>query len=69
MTKYNDEFKLMIVQEYLNGRLGYRCISQRHGINQSILKRWVKTYQVLVVEGLKRKERKPSYPVQFKVNV
>lgn len=56
MTKYNDEFKLMIVQEYLNVRLGYRCISQRHGINQSILKRWVKTYQVFGVEGLKRKQ-------------
>lgn len=65
MTKYNDEFKLM----NLNGRLGYRCISQRHGINQSILKRWVKTYQVFGVEGLKRKQRKTSYPVQFKVNV
>ncbi|SLM89831.1 hypothetical protein FM106_00775 [Brachybacterium faecium] len=32
MTKYNDEFKLLIVQEYLNGRSGYRYVSQKHGI-------------------------------------
>ena len=69
MTKYNDEFKLLIVQEYLNGRSGYRYVSQKHGIDQSIIKRWVKVYQVFDVEGLKRKQRKTSYPVQFKVNV
>lgn len=31
-TKYSDEFKLQVVQEYLEGALGCRLISQKYNL-------------------------------------
>ncbi len=32
MAKYSEEFKLKIVQEYLEGTLGYRLLAKKYGI-------------------------------------
>lgn len=48
MTKYSDEFKLKIVQEYLNGYLRYLLLAQKYGI-PSPIKQWVKAYNEKLV--------------------
>lgn len=70
MAKYSDAFKLQVVQEYLDGPLGYKSLAKKYAMsNASPLKRWVKAFQEFGLEGLKRKRKKSVYPVQFKVDV
>ena len=46
MTKYNEEFKLMVVQEYLSGYLGYRAIAMKGNMVSVLhrLRKWVRAY-------------------------
>jgi len=69
MTKYNEEFKLMVVQEYLTGSHGYRSIAKKYGIGDSPLRRWVRAYQEFGRSGLSVKKKKQYYSVQFKIDV
>lgn len=69
MAKYNEQFKLMLVKEYQEGKLGYDLLAKKHGMKDSTpIKRWVKVYEKFGVEGLKKKQ-KESYSVQFKLDV
>ena len=70
MSKYSQNFKVMVVKEYLEGKLGYRLLAQKYGIKaKAQIERWVKVYQKYGADGLKRKIYKKSYPVQFKLDV
>ncbi|MCP1144597.1 transposase [Lysinibacillus endophyticus] len=69
MTKYNEEFKLMVVQEYLSGSLGYRAIAKKYGIGDSPLRRWVRAFKEFGHSGLSVKKTKQFYSVQFKLDV
>ena len=64
MAKYSQGFKLMIVQEYLKGNLGYLLLAQKYGIpSPTPIKHWVRAYKAF---GLQRKTKHEKYPVQFK---
>jgi transposase len=70
MAKYSEKFKFMVVKEYLEGKLGYTLLAQKHGVKSSSqVEQWVKIYDEYGKEGLKRKTKKSDYPVQFKVDV
>ena len=70
MAKYNYDFKLKVVQSYLRGDGGYSSIAKKYGIpNMSQVQRWVRTYNVLGADGLKRKNKPNYYTVQFKLDV
>lgn len=70
MAKYNDEFKLKIVKEYLAGSLGYTLLAKKYRIqSESSIKNWVKAYKEFGEEGLHRKFSKKVYSVQFKLDV
>lgn len=70
MAKYSEEFKLQLVQEYLEGPLGYTLLAKKYALsNRSILKNWVRAYKEFGLEGLRRKKKKATYSVQFKVDV
>ena len=70
MAKYDYNLKLKVVQSYLNGEGGYLSIANEYGIpNKSQVQRWVKTYNSLGNEALKRKNKHASYTVQFKLDV
>lgn len=69
MTKYSEEFKLMVVQEYLSGSLGYRAIAKKYDIGDSPLRRWVRAFIEFGHSGLFVKKTKPFYSVQFKIDV
>jgi transposase len=45
MAKYSGKFKLMLVREYQEGKLGYNPLGEKYGMKSSAqLKRWVKVY-------------------------
>lgn len=67
MSKYTEEFKVAVVESYLNGRDGYRTASQRNGIKRSSLRQWVAYYRVYGAEGLKKKFS--YYSGEFKLSV
>ncbi|MGD6991209.1 transposase [Sutcliffiella horikoshii] len=70
MAKYDREFKLKIVKEYLEGAIGYLSLAKKYGIPaESQIRRWVRGYKEFGEAGLRRKHSKQLYSVQFKFNV
>ena len=70
MAKYSEEFKLQVVNEYLNGHLGYTLLAKKYKpLNRAQIQRWVRAYQAFGMEGLMKKKKKQFYPVQFKLDV
>jgi len=69
MSKYTEQFRHTVVQEYLSGGGGYRALSQRHGMaSRSLVERWVKAYQLHGEAGLSKKQRS-RYRADFKLSV
>ncbi|MFB9828084.1 helix-turn-helix domain-containing protein [Lederbergia wuyishanensis] len=70
MVKYADNFKAMVVNEYLRGTLGYKRLAEKHGIkSKKQIIDWVNAYKKFGMEGLFRKRRHEVYSVQFKLDV
>ncbi|WP_342429495.1 transposase [Neobacillus sp. FSL H8-0543] len=70
MAKYSQEFKLIVVKEYQEGKLGYERLAKKYDMKDfSQIRRWVKVHEKYGVEGLKRKKHKERYSVQFKLDV
>jgi transposase len=70
MSKYSEEFKLMVVREYRDGKLGAKSLAKKYGIKSyGQLERWIKLYKKFGEEGLSRKRNKDTYTVQFKLDV
>ncbi len=55
MSKYNAQFKLSVVQQYLTGSAGYELIAKQHGLNPSAIKRWVGLFRIHGTAGLEKK--------------
>jgi transposase len=69
MAKYSFEFKMKIVQEYLEGKGGSRFLSIKYGVKSpKQVQTWINTYRELGEEGLLRKRQNQKYSVQFKLN-
>ncbi len=70
MAKYSYEFKKKVVEEYLDGKGGYKHLAERNGItNKCILQNWVKAYKEFGDTGLKRSRQHKKYTFEFKLNV
>lgn len=69
MAKYSEEFKIKLVTEYLYGNLGYKSLAKKYnmGSETSIIE-WVKVYKSQGMDGLKRRQTREMYPVQFKLD-
>ncbi|MFC4025463.1 helix-turn-helix domain-containing protein [Oceanobacillus longus] len=69
MAKYSEEFKIKLVTEYLYGNLGYKLLAKKYnmGSKTSIIE-WVKVYKSQEMDGLKRRQTRELYPVQFKLD-
>ena len=53
MVKYTPEFKLLVVQRYLEGAMGYRTLAEEFGIaNFSLVQRWVGFFRAHGEQGL-----------------
>lgn len=68
MGKFSNQFKLEVVEYYINGNGGYSAIAKQFGVNHELLRRWVKKYQQHGPEGL-LKHKLSSYSGDFKVYV
>jgi transposase len=62
MAKYSYEFKMKMVEEYLNNEGGYLALSDKHSSSDTKNSRiWVAAYKKFVVDGLMRsKMSKPK---------
>ncbi len=70
MAKYSFEFKLKVVQEYLDGKGGYKVLSKQYNIPDSkSLKTWVRVYEAFGDKGLKRTRQNNKYSLEFKKNI
>jgi transposase len=67
MTKYDEQFKLSAVQQYLSGAGGYKAIAKKHGLDHGMLRRWVLTFRAHGEDGLKKKFS--HYSAEFKLSV
>ncbi len=67
MAKFDEHFKLSLVQQYLNGTAGYKSIAKEHGIDHEALRRWVLAFQSHGLDGLKKKFS--HYSAEFKLLV
>jgi len=69
MSKYTEQFKHKVVQDYLSGGGGARALSQRHGMaSRSLVERWVTAYRLHGDAGLSKKQRS-RYDADFKLSV
>jgi transposase len=67
MAKYSERFRRRVVEEYLAGESGYRALGARYGVGFSMVRRWVASYRVHGVAGLRKKYS--HYDAQFKLSV
>lgn len=67
MEKYDVQFKVKLVKEYLSGDSGYRLIADTYGVDISQLRYWVASYQHHGVSGLENK--RATYSAEFKQQV
>jgi transposase len=67
MAKYSFEFKMRVVNEYLQKKSGYGLLAQKHNISsKSIIAKWVAVYRKYGLQGLKRSRHRKTYSFQFK---
>ncbi|MEB3429003.1 IS3 family transposase [Citroniella saccharovorans] len=70
MAKYSTEFKIKVVNAYLNNEGGYGTLAKKYDINgASIVERWVNSYKTQGYEGLKISRKNNSYSFEFKKNI
>jgi transposase len=69
MTKYTEQFKLEVVQDYLSsGSAGLRAVAQRYGIpSHFMVRKWVLAYQVHGNVG--QSGKRSQYSAEFKLSV
>ena len=66
--KYSNEFKLQIVQEYLEGKNGgFETLQAKYGVAYSQIRSWVYLYKTGGIEYLTKVRR--TYSGDFKVHV
>lgn len=67
MIKFSKQFKLRVVQDYLNGKLGFTLIAVKYGVDAALVRRWVAVFGHHGEDGLCGKVQR--YDVKFKVSV
>ncbi len=67
MAKYDEKFKIALVQEYLSNGGGYKSLTAKYGIHHGQLKRWVDSYRQNGDSGLIKKFS--HYSAEFKLSV
>lgn len=66
MLKHTLEFKLEIIQAYLNDEEPPKILSKRFKINHAIIRLWIENYRLHGLGGLKVKTSKQVYSPEFK---
>lgn len=70
MTKFNQEFKLKIVLEYINQGFSLNYLRKKYGIaSNSSISNWVKRYKTYGFKGLIVKHYHMAYSGEYKIKV
>jgi len=70
MKKYTFEYKLKVVNEYLNGNETYESLAEKYQLSTPTnVVTWVRLCKQFGKEGLKEAEKQSVFPVQFKLDV
>lgn len=70
MAKYSFEFKMEVVQAYLNAEGGYKYLASKYNIPaKRRIEEWVHSYKAFGEEGLMRSRQNKKYTFQFKISV
>lgn len=67
MAKYDEQFKLRVVRQYLSGLAGARAVGAEHCLDHATVRRWASSYRQHGVSGPRRKGA--SYDAAFKLKV
>lgn len=67
MSKYSEQFKLAIVQQYLSGTLGSKQIGHENNLPYSMVRKWVALYRAHGTDGLAKKFS--HYNAEFRLSV
>lgn len=67
MGKYTKQFKLSVINAFLERGGGFRHIADRFQIDPTLLRRWVAAYQLHGEASLQR--RREIHPPEFKLSV
>lgn len=65
--KYTEQFKLLVVQRYLDGSEGFKTLAQTFGIADSMLRAWVARFRLHGAAGLSKP--RSHYHHDFKLKV
>lgn len=67
MAKHTTDFKLTVINHYLNGH-SYTQTAKHFDLDKKCVELWVKLYQTHDIDGIKRRNTKAIYDTQFKHN-
>ena len=67
MSKYSSQFKLKVIQEYLQ-RGGLKRLAKQYSINTSDIRNWALAYQAQGLPGLQKRAHQ-YYTAEFKIRV
>lgn len=67
MTKYDEGFKLEVVQQHLTEGVGSKRLEHKYGVSAGQLRRWIAAYREHGQSGLRAKGA--SYDAKFKLSV
>ena len=68
MSKHSFEFKKQLVLEYLNGEGGAEYISNKHGLSDTMLRKWIAAYKTFGDHGLMRSRKNENYSFEKKLS-
>ena len=70
MAKYQTEFKIKVVKEYLEEDIGYKELSKKYSIpSKHTVRTWVNAYESQGYDGLKASRKKNNYSLDFKLSL
>jgi len=67
MTKYDEQFRLSVVKQYLSGTAGSAAIGRRNSVPETMVRWWVKLYQRHGLAGLQKKFQHYDAPFRLRV--
>jgi len=67
MSKYTKQFQLAVVKRYLKDSISYQSLAEHYGVDPSLVRLWVKRYELRGAEGLTKKFS--HYSAEFKLSV
>lgn len=69
-NKYSYELKVKVVEDYLQGELGYRKLAKKYGLKtEKLVPYWVNQYTKYGKESLQSRQKPQYYSLNFKLEV